>query len=105
MRRPKWTGEILNLHIKVTKITNRRVTPCKHKYLHTPPTHPPGNHLDPPPHSYMKPRILATHLRNLRNQLFSKVIRTNRENNKNPVKCGSMDMYRSEGRRDRGIYM
>lgn len=38
MRRPKWTGEILNLHIKVTKITNRRVTPCKHKYLHTPPT-------------------------------------------------------------------
>lgn len=51
MRRPKWTGEILNLHIKVTKITNRRVTPCKHKYLHTPPTHPPGNHLDPPPPS------------------------------------------------------
>lgn len=32
----------------------------------------------------MKPRILATHLRNLRNQLFSKVIRTNRENYKNP---------------------
>lgn len=104
MRRPKWTGEILNLHIKVTKITNRRVTPCKHKYLHTPCTHPPsGQSLGPHPH--MKPRILATHLRNLRNQLFSKVIRTNRENNKNPVKCGSMDMYGSEGGRDRGIYM